>query len=87
VRDNGFFRIAVVTRTSGGDKLTCRVEATGDPGYKATSVMLGEAALSLALDGDRLPPRAGVLTPATGIGLPLVARLRHQGFTFAVEPS
>ena len=27
----------------------------GDPGYAATAVMLGESALSLALDGDRLP--------------------------------
>ena len=30
--------------------------------------MLGEAALALALDGDRLPGGGGVLTPATAMG-------------------
>jgi short subunit dehydrogenase-like uncharacterized protein len=48
-------------------------------------VMLGESALALALDGDKLPPRAGVLTPSTGIGLPLADRLRAQAFTFDVR--
>ena len=32
--------------------------------------MLGEAGLALAMDGDKLPEAAGVLTPATGIGHP-----------------
>ena len=59
--------------------------AKGDPGYGATAVMLGESVLSLAMDGDKLPPRAGVLTPATGIGMPLIDRLRAQGFTFAAQ--
>jgi short subunit dehydrogenase-like uncharacterized protein len=81
-RANGYFRVEIWTKTSGGARYVCRVEAKGDPGYAATAVMLGESALALALDGDRLPPRAGVLTPATGIGLPLVERLRQQQFTF-----
>ena len=58
-----------------------RVAAKGDPGYKATAVMMGEAALCLALDRERLPQRGGVLTPATGIGMPLVERLRAAGMT------
>ena len=81
-RANGFFRIEIATTTSAGARYVCRVEAKGDPGYAATSVMFAESALALALDGDRLPPRAGVLTPATAIGLPLADRLRAQGFTF-----
>jgi short subunit dehydrogenase-like uncharacterized protein len=81
-RENGYFRIEVHTRTSAGAHFVCKVEAKGDPGYAATSVMLGESALALALDNERLPPRAGVLTPATGIGVPLVERLRAQRFTF-----
>jgi short subunit dehydrogenase-like uncharacterized protein len=81
-QENGFFRIEIATTTSAGARFVCRVEAEGDPGYAATSVMLAESALSLALDGERLPPRAGVLTPATGIGMPLVDRLRGQRFTF-----
>ena len=57
------------------------IAADGDPGYKATAVMFGESALALALDGERLPDRAGVLTPATGIGSVLPGRLRAAGFT------
>ena len=64
-RDAGFFRIEIHARTSSGARYVCRVAAQGDPGYKATAVMFGESALSLALDGDRLPARAGVSTPAT----------------------
>ena len=81
-RENGFFAIEIWTRTAAGARFVCKVAAKGDPGYKATAVMLGESALALALDGDALPPRAGVLTPATGIGMPLVERLRAQQFTF-----
>lgn len=62
-----------------------RIEARGDPGYAATSVMLGESALCLALDRDRLPARAGVLTPATAMGAALAARLRSAGQTLDVQ--
>jgi short subunit dehydrogenase-like uncharacterized protein len=84
-REKGFFRIEIATRTSTGARYTCRVAASGDPGYKATAVMLGESVLALALDRDGLPQRAGVLTPATGIGMPLVERLRARQFTFAAD--
>jgi len=80
-RTNGRFRVEVTTRTTSGRRLLAIVAAQGDPGYAATAVMLGQSVLALALDGDQLPPRAGVLTPATGIGLPLVDRLRTHGFT------
>lgn len=84
-RAAGFFRIEIHARTLGGARYVCRVAAKGDPGYAATSVMLGESGLCLALDGDRLPPHAGVLTPATAMGTALVDRLRAAGFTFEVE--
>jgi short subunit dehydrogenase-like uncharacterized protein len=80
----GFFAIEIHARTPADERWVSRVEAQGDPGYGATSVMLGESALALALDGDKLPDRAGVLTPATGIGLRLADRLRAAGQTFAV---
>ena len=57
----------------------------GRPGYAATSVMLGETALCLALDRDHLPDRAGVLTPATAMGAALTARLRSAGHTLAAR--
>ena len=84
-RDGGFFRIEIHARTSSGARYVCRVAAQGDPGYKATAVMFSESALCLALDGERLPPRAGVLTPATAMGDALIERLRRAGQTLAVE--
>jgi short subunit dehydrogenase-like uncharacterized protein len=78
----GFFVIEIHARTPSDTRWVCHVMAHGDPGYGATSVMLAESALALALDGDKLPDRAGVLTPATGIGLRLADRLRAAGQTF-----
>jgi short subunit dehydrogenase-like uncharacterized protein len=88
-RANGFFRLRLHASTSSGSGYLATVAAQGDPGYAATSVMLGESALALALDGpdEGLPVAAGVLTPATGIGQPLVDRLRRAGFTLRVEPT
>ena len=80
-RRTGYFRIQIHARTSAGARYLGAVEAQGDPGYAATSVMLGEAALCLALDRDQLPDRAGVLTPATAMGAALAARLRSAGHT------
>jgi short subunit dehydrogenase-like uncharacterized protein len=79
----GRFRIRTHTRTPSGERWVATVAAHGDPGYSATAVMLGQSALALAA-GDGLPDRAGVLTPATGIGRPLIDRLRAQGFTLTV---
>jgi short subunit dehydrogenase-like uncharacterized protein len=84
-RRTGYFRIQIHTRTSAGVRYLAAIEAQGDPGYAATSVMLGEAALCLALDGDQLPGRAGVLTPATAMGAALAGRLRSAGHTLATR--
>ena len=83
-RRKGFFKIDVHTRTSTGARYVARVAAQGDPGYAATAVMLGESALCLALDRDRLPQRAGVLTPSTAMAAVLVDRLRAAGQTLSV---
>ena len=84
-RENGLFRIEIHGRTASGAKHVARIGAQGDPGYKATAVMLSESALCLALDEDRLPDRRGVLTPATAMGLALVERLRAAGQTLTAE--
>ncbi len=86
-RENGYYRIETHTRTSEGRRYVCRIAAEGDPGYKATAVMFSESALALALDGERLPDRAGVLTPASAIGAALADRLRAAGHTYQVEPA
>lgn len=48
--------------------------------------MLGESALCLALDRDRLPDRAGVLTPATAMGTTLAGKLNAAGHTLTAHP-
>lgn len=79
-RRNGHFTVDIFGTTTSGARYRARVKAKGDPGYAATAVMLGESALALALNRDRLPESAGgVLTPATGIGDALVDRLRAAG--------
>lgn len=84
-RENGLFVIDTHAVTADGTQLVCRISAPGDPGYKATAVMLGESALALALDGAALPDAAGVLTPATALGNVLVERLRAAGHTYSVS--
>lgn len=84
-RERGFFRIDVTTTTTTGRRFRCRIAAPGDPGYNATAVMLGEAALCLAGDPESLPAVAGVLTPATAMGSTLTDRLRGAGHTYEVS--
>jgi short subunit dehydrogenase-like uncharacterized protein len=83
-RERGFFNIDIHTETTSGERLRSEIRAQGDPGYKATAVMLGESALCLALDD--LPARAGVLTPATAMGGALADRLRSAGHSYRVVP-
>jgi len=84
-RRTGWFSMTLRTTTETGRRYVATVRAQGDPGYAATAVMLGESALSLALDRDRLPAAAGVLTPATAMGDALVERLRARDFALTVE--
>ncbi|MFJ6280319.1 saccharopine dehydrogenase family protein [Arthrobacter subterraneus] len=84
-RRSGWFRSQVTASTESGRRYRATAAGPGDPGYAATAVMAGEAALSLALDGDRLPPAAGSLTPATALGDVLVERLRTAGHTYEVN--
>jgi saccharopine dehydrogenase (NAD+, L-glutamate forming) len=56
----------------------------GDPGYGDTAKMIGEAALCLAEDRDRLPDRAGVLTPVLAMGDALLPRIRAAGIAVEV---
>jgi short subunit dehydrogenase-like uncharacterized protein len=79
----GGFRIEIQGVSASGRKASAHVSAALDPGYGATATMLSQAALSLARDD--LPPRGGLLTPASCMGLHLVERLRAHGFVFSVE--
>ena len=82
LRDGGF-EIEVTAKASAKTVRT-RISGQGDPGYGATSKMLAELGLCLALDdhSDSLH-RAGVLTPSTGLGHALILRLSQaQGGKF-----
>ncbi|MBR7744742.1 saccharopine dehydrogenase NADP-binding domain-containing protein [Phycicoccus sp. BSK3Z-2] len=81
---SGRFRMEVTAEASDGRRYRSTVAAPYDPGYSGTAVMLGQSALALVA-GEGLPDAAGVLTPATALGAPLVERLRAHDFTLEVE--
>lgn len=66
-------------------QIVATIAADADPGYGATAMMLGESALSLALDGSTGGLKGGILTPATALGDALVKRLQAAGMTLEVE--
>lgn len=84
-QETGHFTTETYTTTSTGKRYRSRIVAKGDPGYKATAIMLSESALSLALHRDELPPRSGILTSAAAIGDVLIERLRAAGFRLEAE--
>ena len=73
-RDRGFYRAETYTTTTTGARYRATIAQQGDPGYKATAVMLGECGLALALDRDKLSDLRGVLTPAAAMGDALLDR-------------
>jgi len=81
----GRFRFEITGEGSSGARYRTTVAAPYDPGFGGTAIMLGQCALALVEDGDRLPDAAGVLTPAAAIGMPLVERLRAHRFTLETE--
>ena len=80
-RERGYYKAETYTTTTTGSRYVVTVAQQGDPGYKATSVLLGESGLALALDRERLSDLRGVLTPASAMGDALLARLPGAGVT------
>jgi short subunit dehydrogenase-like uncharacterized protein len=78
-RDKGYYRVETYTTTTEGARYRATMAQQGDPAYKATSVLLGECALALAFDRDRLSDLRGVLTPAACMGDALLARFPAAG--------
>jgi saccharopine dehydrogenase (NAD+, L-glutamate forming) len=81
-RDKSWFRLRFIARHA-GDELHTEISG-GDPGYGETAKMMSESALCLAEDRDKLPARAGVLTPAVAFGDVLIHRLVRAGMSFRV---
>jgi short subunit dehydrogenase-like uncharacterized protein len=78
-RERGYYRAETYTTTTTGGRYVATIAQQGDPGYKATSVLLGESGLALAMDRDKLSDLRGVLTPASAMGDALLARLPAAG--------
>ena len=76
-QEKGGFRIEFRSTLADGRVFGAEVIAKGDPGYAATSRMLGESGLCLATTEGP----GGVLTPASAMGDALVERLREAGMT------
>lgn len=88
--DGGSFRALWVGHSASGKMVRGMVADKGDPGNRATTKMLCESALALALQFDALPggpKHGGLLTPASGLGDVLVQRLRAAGMTLQVDPA
>ena len=84
-RENGFFNIKLLGKVDDKVVLTAKVTGDRDPGYGSTSKMLAESAICLALDKDKTPKTAGMLTPAVAMGDILLDRLQaHAGLTFSI---
>lgn len=85
-RHRGFFDILLVGKphNDAASDLHAQVCGDRDPGYGATSRMLGEAALCLAQDD--IDAGGGFWTPASSMGFALIDRLeRDAGVTFRIE--
>ena len=83
-RESGHFALHVVGHRA-GETVAVDVKGNGDPGYLATSRMLAQTAVSLAV--DELPPTFGVLTPGSCLGDVLPDRLGRVGIRFSVRSS
>jgi short subunit dehydrogenase-like uncharacterized protein len=79
LREGGHYTVETYTTTTTGARYRATMSQQGDPGYKATSVLLGESGLALAFDREQLSDLRGVLTPAAAMGDALLARFPSAG--------
>ena len=78
----GFFDLRFRGTTPSGRTADTRVTGDRDPGYGATSRMIGETALAL-LELPREERGGGFWTPASALGDRLIERLEaHAGMRF-----
>ena len=77
-RNTGHFNIELLGKHALDESKNIRISVTGDkdPGYGATSKMLAESAVCLAMDS--LIEGGGFLTPASAMGDQLVKRLQQK---------
>ncbi len=83
----GRFDLRFVGKTDAGQSLKVKVTGNRDPGYGSTGKMLGQAALSLAIDhakdSEKVGRNGGFWTPATMFDDRFIQRLtEHAGLSF-----
>lgn len=83
----GRFDLRFVGKIDAGQSLKIKVTGDRDPGYGSTGKMLGQAALSLAIDhakdSEKPTPQGGFWTPATMFDDRFIQRLtQHAGLAF-----
>ena len=81
----GFFDCLYTVEAEDGSISIFRMHGKGDPGYRVTSKFVCESALTLIHCEDDLPggkDYGGLLTPASGLGQPLIERLSKVGIFF-----
>jgi short subunit dehydrogenase-like uncharacterized protein len=83
-REAGFYDVLFLGQDTSGHTVRVGVKGDRDPGYGSTSKMIAEAAVCLLQDARGTT--GGIWTPASAMGVALIARLQKSaGMQFAVE--
>ena len=83
-REAGFYDVLFLGQDAAGHTVRVGVKGDRDPGYGSTSKMIAEAAVCLLQDAGGTT--GGIWTPASAMGVALIARLQKSaGMAFAVE--
>ena len=85
--EDGYLSVWFKGVTASGQKIKGHFFSAGDPSNRTTVKLVSEAALMLVHNREQLPEsfEGGVLTPATGLGLGLIDRLRAAGVEIGWE--
>ncbi|MEM6821556.1 MAG: saccharopine dehydrogenase NADP-binding domain-containing protein [Verrucomicrobiota bacterium] len=84
VRENGFYEIAYLGKTSSGERITLIVRGDMDPGYGSTAKIVSECALCLIENQATTP--GGIWTGSSAMGDVLRQRLAiNAGLTFDLK--
>lgn len=85
-REEGEFEFHLLARTRSGQRLTLVVSGDRDPGYGASSRMIGEVAVCLAQDLPKSALSGGFWTPGAAIADKIIPRLiENAGMKFALR--
>ncbi len=70
-------------RDDAGNEVTMSLKGAGHPGYRTTANMIGEAGMILSDPNADVPDRAGILTPASALGVKELKRFARAGMEYS----